>query len=175
LIFLCAGSKTIHDDATVQSALAAMGKATHFFGDIGNGTRAKLVVNSLMGSMMAAFSESLVLAQSVGLDGSKMLEVIGQGAIQSPMYALKGPKMLKGDHDPNFPLQHAHKDMKLAVDMAKATGVSYGVTEQAEKLFREVREDKELNVAEDDFSAVFEGIHKASSSEFSKKRKAGSD
>jgi len=173
LIFLCAGSKTIHDDATVQSALAAMGKATHFFGDIGNGTRAKLVVNSLMGSMMAAFSESLVLAQSVGLDGSKMLEVIGQGAIQSPMYALKGPKMLKGDHAPNFPLQHAHKDMKLAVDMAKSAGVAYEVTEKAEEVFREAREDKQLNVAEEDFSAVFEGIHKASTSEFSKKRKAG--
>lgn len=82
-----------------------MGKATHYFGEIGSGTRAKLVVNSLMGTMMAAFSESLVLAQSVGLDAQKMLEVIGQGAVQSPMYALKGPKMLKGDHSPNFPLQ----------------------------------------------------------------------
>lgn len=154
----------MHDNATVQSALAVMGKATHYFGDIGNGTRAKLVVNSLMGSMMAAFSESLALAQSVGLDGSKMLEVIGQGAIQSPMYALKGPKMLKGDHAPNFPLQHAHKDMKLAVDMAKNAGVSYDVTEQAEKVFRRAREDEDLNVAEEDFSAVFEGIRKASSS-----------
>eukprot|EP00956_Cyclotella_meneghiniana_P003163 scaffold3884_cov76-Cyclotella_meneghiniana.AAC.3 len=172
LIFLTAGSQTVHDDPTVQSALTAMGKATHYLGDIGNGTRAKLVVNSLMGTMMAAFSESLVLTQSMGLDGSKMLEIIGQGAIQSPMYALKGPKMLKGDHAPNFPLMHAHKDMKLAVDMAKGAGVSYSVTEKAEEIFREVREDTELNVKEEDFSAVFEGLHKASTSEFSKKRKA---
>ena len=89
------------------------------------------------------------------------------------MYALKGPKMLKKDHAPNFPLQHAHKDMKLAVDMAKQAGVEFSVTEVAEQLFRKVREDKELNVAEDDFSAVFEGIHKESTSNFSIKRMSG--
>eukprot|EP00804_Cyclotella_cryptica_P024653 CCRYP_001643-RA/>CCRYP_001643-RA protein AED:0.32 eAED:0.32 QI:125/1/1/1/0.33/0.3/10/2628/309 len=160
LIFLCAGSKSVCDDPTVQASLKAMGKATHFFGEIGRGTRAKLVVNSLMGTMMAAFGESLALAESVGLDGGKMLEVIGQGAIQSPMYALKGPKMLRKDHSPNFPLQHAHKDMKLAVDMAKEAGVEYSVTEGAEKLFSQAREDEKL--AEEDFSAVFEIIHKAS-------------
>mmetsp|Transcript_14428 Transcript_14428/g.21821 ORF Transcript_14428/g.21821 Transcript_14428/m.21821 type:complete len:306 (-) Transcript_14428:282-1199(-) len=163
LIFLCAGSESIYKDTVVQSSLDAMGKATHFFGkEVGHGTRAKLVVNSLMGTMMAAFGESLSLAQSVGLDGSKMLEVIGQGAVQSPMYALKGPKMLKGDHSPNFPLQHAHKDMKLAVDMAKEAGVEYAVTEGAEELFREAREDADLKVAEEDFSAVFKSICKKS-------------
>ncbi len=83
LIFLCAGSKSLFDEESVQSAFKAMGKATHFFGEeVGYGTRAKLVVNSLMGTMMVAFGESLALAESVGLDGEKMLEVIGQGAIQ---------------------------------------------------------------------------------------------
>ena len=76
LIFLCAGSKEIFDNETVKASLKAMGKATHFFGkDVGGGTRAKLVVNSLMGTMMVAFSESLALAESVGLDGNKVLEV----------------------------------------------------------------------------------------------------
>jgi len=43
--------------------------------------------------------------------------------------------------------------------------------EQAEKVFRAAREDGELNVADEDFSAVFEKIHKESTSEFSKKRR----
>jgi 3-hydroxyisobutyrate dehydrogenase/glyoxylate/succinic semialdehyde reductase len=62
--------------------------------------------------------------------------------------------------------------MKLAVDMAKEAGVAYQVTEHAEMVFRQVREDAELNVAEEDFSAVFQGIHKASKSEFSNERRA---
>mmetsp|Transcript_39210 Transcript_39210/g.57662 ORF Transcript_39210/g.57662 Transcript_39210/m.57662 type:complete len:316 (-) Transcript_39210:61-1008(-) len=170
LIFLCAGSKDLFDEI-VDNGLSAMGKASHFFNtDVGYGTRAKLVVNSLMGTMVAAYGEGLALAETVGLDASKMIEVIGQGAIQSPVYALKGPKMLVKDHAPNFPLKHAHKDMKLASDMAKNAGVEFSVNDQAELIFRKAREDKELNLADEDFSAVFEEIHKESTSEYSKKR-----
>jgi 3-hydroxyisobutyrate dehydrogenase-like beta-hydroxyacid dehydrogenase len=99
-----------------------------------------------------------------------MIEVIGQGAITAPVYSLKGPKMIAKDHAPNFPLKYAHKDMKLASDMAKAAGVEYSVSDQAEELFRAARADEELNVADQDFSAVFERIHKESTSDFSKKR-----
>ena len=148
-----------------------MGKASHYFGsDVGRGTRAKLVVNSLMGTMLAAFGEALALSESVGLDPNKMIEIIGQGAIQSPVYALKGPKMVVKDHAPNFPLKHAHKDMALASEMAAQAKVEYSVMNQAEALFRAAREDSELNVADEDFSAIFEKIHKESASEFSKQR-----
>lgn len=171
LIFLCAGSEDLFNEIK-DSGLAAMGKASHFFQtQVGYGTRAKLVVNSLMGTMLAAFGEGLALSETVGLDPSKMIEVIGQGAVASPMFSLKGPKMIVKDHGPNFPLKHAHKDMALACEMAKAAGVEYSVMDQAEKIFRAAREDEELNVADEDFSAVFEKIHKESTSEFSKKRR----
>mmetsp|Transcript_17466 Transcript_17466/g.28252 ORF Transcript_17466/g.28252 Transcript_17466/m.28252 type:complete len:317 (-) Transcript_17466:122-1072(-) len=173
LIFLCAGSEDLFNDIK-DSGLKAMGKASHFFkSKVGYGTRAKLVVNSLMGTMLAAFGEGLALSESMGLDPNTMIEVIGQGAIQAPMFNLKGPKMIVKDHAPNFPLKHAHKDMALACDMAKETGVEYSVMESAEKLFRGARDDAELKVADEDFSAVFEKIHKESTSEYSKKRKLG--
>jgi 3-hydroxyisobutyrate dehydrogenase-like beta-hydroxyacid dehydrogenase len=171
LIFLCAGSEDLFD-AVKDSGLAAMGKASHFFGaEVGAGTRAKLIVNSLMGTMLAAFGEGLALAESVGLDPNKMIEIIGQGAIQSPVFNLKGPKMVIKDYDPNFPLKHAHKDMVLASEMAQRAGVEYSVMDTAERLYRAARDDNDLNVAEEDFSAVFERIHKDSTSDFSRKRK----
>mmetsp|Transcript_2067 Transcript_2067/g.4341 ORF Transcript_2067/g.4341 Transcript_2067/m.4341 type:complete len:316 (-) Transcript_2067:158-1105(-) len=170
LIFLCAGSDDLFNEIK-DNGLKVMGKASHFFGtEVGAGTRAKLVVNSLMGTMLAAFGEGLALSESVGLDPNKMIEVIGQGAIQSPMFNLKGPKMVVKDHSPNFPLKHAHKDMKLASDMAKAAGVEYSVMDSAEVLYRNARDDADLNVADEDFSAVFEQVHKESTSDFSKKR-----
>lgn len=172
LIFLCAGSSDLFNEIK-DTGLKSMGKASHFFGEtVGFGTRAKLVVNSLMGTMVAAFGEALALSESVGLDATTMIEIIGQGAIMSPVYALKGPKMIVGDHSPNFPLKHAHKDMALASSMAKEAGVEYSVMDQAETLFRAARSDEELKLADQDFSAVFEKIHEKSSSEFSKKRKA---
>lgn len=171
LIFLCAGSKSLFD-SIVDHGLNVMGKASHFFSEqVGYGTRAKLVVNSLMGTMVAAFSEGLALAQNVGLDASQMIQVISQGAIASPVYALKGPKMLVHDHAPNFPLKHAHKDMKLASDMAKNAGVEYTVMDSAEALFAKAKEDVDLHLADLDFSAVFECVHQSSSGEFSQKRR----
>jgi 3-hydroxyisobutyrate dehydrogenase-like beta-hydroxyacid dehydrogenase len=138
-----------------------MGKASHFFStEVGAGTRAKLVVNSLMGTMMAAYSEALVLSEAVGLDSSTMIEVIGQGAIQCPMFALKGPKMTSNEHAPNFPLKHATKDMTLAANLAENTGVEYSVMNKAESLFREARDDNELDAADLDFSAIYELIKK---------------
>ena len=172
LIFLCAGDQALFDEIK-DNGLKAMGKASHFLGtDVGAGTRAKLVVNSLMGTMLAAYSEGLALSESVGLNPTTMVEIIGQGAIASPMYALKGPKMIQQDHAPNFPLKHAHKDMQLASAMAQAAGVEYSVMDTAEALFRKARASNDGALADLDFSAVFEQVHADSKSEFSKKRKA---
>jgi 3-hydroxyisobutyrate dehydrogenase-like beta-hydroxyacid dehydrogenase len=88
------------------------------------------------------------------------------------VFALKGPKMIQGDHAPNFPLKHAHKDMALAGTMAKEAGVEFSVMNEAEHLFRLANDDDDLNIADKDFSAIYEKIHKESSSEFSKKRGA---
>jgi 3-hydroxyisobutyrate dehydrogenase-like beta-hydroxyacid dehydrogenase len=175
LIFLCAGPEDLFTQVK-EPALAAMGKASHYFGtDVGAGTRAKLVVNSLMGTMLAAFGEGIALAESVGLNPTTVMEVIGQGAIQSPVYNLKGPKMIVKNHAPNFPLKHAHKDMKLACDMATAAGSEYSVMQSAEALFAKARESNDGALADLDFSAVFEQIHEDSSTEFSKKRRRESN
>ena len=89
LIFLCGGPKSLFDDVE-NDGLNAMGKASHFLGSsVGVGTQAKLVVNSVMGTMLAAFSEGIALSQAMGLDGKTMVEVFGQGACAAPMYKLK--------------------------------------------------------------------------------------
>jgi 3-hydroxyisobutyrate dehydrogenase-like beta-hydroxyacid dehydrogenase len=137
---------------------------------VGAGTRAKVVFNSPMGTMVAAYGEGLALAESVGLDANKMIEVIGQSAIQPPVFALKGPKMLVKDRAPNFPLKHAYKDMKLASDLAKAAKVEFSVMDAAENLFLQARDNPEINLADMDFSAIFEKVHRKSDSEYSRKR-----
>jgi 3-hydroxyisobutyrate dehydrogenase-like beta-hydroxyacid dehydrogenase len=161
LVFLCAGAQEIFDDSEAQRGLTAMGKASHFLSPaVGFGTRAKLVVNSLMATMMATFGESLTLAESVGLDASKMIDIVGQSAVNCPMFALKGPKMLEHDHSTNFPLKHAYKDIKLAVDMARENGAEFCINEKASELFNQANGDAML--ADADFSAVFEVINSKS-------------
>ncbi|GMH48307.1 hypothetical protein TrLO_g4511 [Triparma laevis f. longispina] len=173
LIFLCGGSKSLFDSIE-NDGLNVMGKASHYLGSsVGVGTQAKLVVNSVMGTMLSAFSEGLALSQSLGLDGEKMVEVFMQGACAAPMFKLKGNKIVKevADHGTNFPLKHAHKDMLLAKELAAKTGVEYKTNNMAESIFKRARES-DLQLADLDFSAVFEQIHEDSkgSNDYSAKR-----
>lgn len=64
LVFLCGGDEKLFEEAAPE--LKAMGKASHFLGEVGMGTRAKLVVNSVMGTMLATFSEGLQLTKGEG-------------------------------------------------------------------------------------------------------------
>ena len=119
----------------------------------------KLVVNMLMGSMMCAFGEGLALCEASGLDRAQLLQVLELGAVATPMaYKLKGPKMIAGDHAPNFPLQHAHKGPRLAVELGTAVGVGLPVSATAEAAMKRARDDDGLG--ESDFSAVDEAQKK---------------
>merc|ERR1719201_2459068 len=69
---------------------------------------------------MVALSEGLSLCGAAGLpcdDASGLLKVLDLGIMSNGMFRLKGPKMLKGDHAPNFPLKHAQKDMRFALGL----------------------------------------------------------
>jgi 3-hydroxyisobutyrate dehydrogenase-like beta-hydroxyacid dehydrogenase len=115
LVFLCAGDKSLYDEA--RPALEVMGKRSFYFGEVGRGAQAKLLNNMIMGVMMTALAEGLALAAEVGLDPARLLEVLAEGAVANPMFALKGPLMSAGSFSPAFPLKHMHKDMRLALEM----------------------------------------------------------
>lgn len=52
-------------------------------------------------------------------------QILGQGAMASPMIALKGPLMDKKDYSPNFPLKHAQKDMRFALGLGDKVILTY--------------------------------------------------
>jgi 3-hydroxyisobutyrate dehydrogenase-like beta-hydroxyacid dehydrogenase len=55
----------------------------------GQGARMKLVVNMIMGSMMASLAEGFSLAERSGLAKQDLLDVVALGAIANPMFSLK--------------------------------------------------------------------------------------
>lgn len=68
-----------------------------------------MVTIFLTRSMMASFSEGILLSEKVGLDPNVLVEVVSQGAISAPMYSLKGPSMTKSLYPTAFPLKHQQK------------------------------------------------------------------
>lgn len=49
----------------------------------------KLVVNMMMGTMMTTLAEGLTLAQKADLDQKQLVEVLGLGVMNCPLYAMK--------------------------------------------------------------------------------------
>merc|ERR1711920_502072 len=106
--------------------------------------------------MGMGLSEGLAMGTKAGLHGSDIMDVITEGAIASPMYGLKGPKMLAGDYAPNFPLKHQQKDVRLAIALGEQVGQAMPVAVAANETFKRAKCDK----SEEDFCAVFEAVKK---------------
>ncbi|GLT94282.1 hypothetical protein SLE2022_120310 [Rubroshorea leprosula] len=153
LVILAAGEKALYDEAI--PAFNVLGKKSFFLGQVGNGAKMKLVVNMIMGSMMNAFSEGLVLAEKCGLDPHSLLDVLDLGGMANPMFRGKGPTMLKTDYSPAFPLKHQQKDMRLALSLGDENAVSMPVAAAANEAFKKARS---MGLGDLDFSAVYETV-----------------
>ncbi|KAI3932853.1 hypothetical protein MKX01_031835 [Papaver californicum] len=153
LVILAAGEKALYEEAI--PAFDVMGKKSFFLGQVGNGAKMKLVVNMIMGSMMNAFSEGLVLADRSGLSQQILLDVLDLGAIANPMFKMKGPAMIQNNYSPAFPLKHQQKDMRLALALGDENAVSMPVAAAANEAFKTARS---LELGDFDFSAVLEAV-----------------
>ena len=155
LIFMCAGDETVFKAA--EAELGAMGKASVFCGEeVGKATEMKLVVNLIMGAQLAALAEGLVLADKLGLSTEDVQTVLDNGAMASPMVALKGPLMAEQKYPTAFPLKYALKDMKFALDLEAAPELP--VSTVATGLYAAA---DAASLGEDDFCAVMEAARGA--------------
>lgn len=91
-------------------------------GKIGDGGRAKLAVNLILGLNRMALAEGLVFAERLGLDPAAFLEVAKGSASYSQVMETKGPKMVRGDFTPEGRVKQALKDTHLMLDQASALG-----------------------------------------------------
>ena len=77
--------------------------------------------------------------------------MLAAGALANPMFAGKGPLMAAGRDDPAFPLKHAQKDLRLALQLGRELGQPLATAEAANELFLQARQ---AGLADRDFSAV---------------------
>jgi len=140
----------------VEPLLLAMGSRVIHMGDTGMAAHMKLIINQIMGTILCVFAEGALAGMEAGLSAEKILAVLQNSVVSCPAIVLKGPDML-GERvfTPNFPLKHAHKDMRLAVETGKAMGVPTPVTKAACDLFGAAR-DK--GFGDRDISAVLRAL-----------------
>ena len=93
-----------------------------YMGAAGNGGRAKLAINHLLGLNRLVLAEGLVFAQALGLDPKSFLDVARQSAAYSQVMDIKGPKMVSGDYTPQGFVHQSLKDFRLMLDQAVKRG-----------------------------------------------------
>lgn len=153
LVILAAGDRSLYEEAL--PGFNRMGKKVLFLGETGNGATMKLVVNMVMGGMMAAFCEGLALGGKSGLAQADILEVLDAGALANPMFKLKGELIAKGEFPVAFPLKHMQKDMRLAVSLGDRVGQPLFTAAAANESFKKART---MGYGEEDFSALYKAV-----------------
>ena len=129
------------DVAAVRPILETMGDTIIHCGPAGSGSRMKIVNNFMSITLNATTTEALMLATSSGLDAELAREVmLGTVAGQGHMGTTYPAKVLKGDLEPGFAIDLAHKDLLLALELARAVGVDLATGRAALNRYDQARD-----------------------------------
>ncbi len=99
----------------VRPVFAAMGKTVIHLGPTGSGALLKLINNFVCGVQVASLAEALVMIERGGLERSRALEVLANGAPGSPLFKAVSTRMTTPDFTPNFLLRLMAKDLGYAI------------------------------------------------------------
>ena len=114
---LIGGERAAADGA--RDVLDAICPRRHHVGAAGNGARAKLAINLILGINRAGLAEGLVFAERMGLDPAAFLAVARESAAYSQVMDIKGDKMVRGDFAPHGRVTQSLKDVSLMLEQAR--------------------------------------------------------
>jgi 3-hydroxyisobutyrate dehydrogenase-like beta-hydroxyacid dehydrogenase len=164
LSFMVGGDPAVLDRA--RPFLLAIGPTITHVGPAGLAKSMKIAVNQGLAVQMLAFSEAVLLAEKAGIDRERAVEVLLKSVVASPMVKYRGPFVLGMPAEAWFDVDMIQKDLRLALDMAHASGVTLPTVSLTHELLTAARS---LGLAKYDFAVVFDVIARMSGLPPSKK------
>ena len=122
LAIMVGGKKDIYE--TVLPLFEIMGKNISYMGDAGSGQHTKMANQILVAGTMIGVCEALLYAHRQGLDMQQVIDIVETGAAGSWSISNLGPRIVKGNFDPGFFVEHFIKDMGIALKEAEEIGLS---------------------------------------------------
>ncbi len=136
--------------------LSALGPAPLHVGELGKASAVKLAMNQLIASLTTAFALSLGLVQREGVEPDVFMQVVRNSALYAPTFDKKLGRMLERDfNNPNFPVEHLLKDVRLAHGNAAEAGLDTRFLTALEGVLQSAA-DRGLSRL--DYSALYEVI-----------------
>lgn len=122
--------------AAARPALDAMAETVYRLGDtVGIGSSFKIVNQLLAGVHIAAACEAITFAKSLGLDISRVFDVITKSAGNSWMFENRVPHVLSGDYTPMSAVSIFTKDLGIVSDLGRKQVFPLPMTSAALQLF----------------------------------------
>ncbi|MDE3105807.1 MAG: NAD(P)-dependent oxidoreductase [Acidobacteriota bacterium] len=134
LTFMVGGDQAVFEQ--LRPCFQAMGKQLYYCGAHGMGLQAKLSQNLILGNLLQAFNESLVLSTKAGVPPELMLEILENSAAKSGLVSLKAPLVLARDFDTRFSIKWLEKDMALMLESAAEQNVPVPLTSLSRQMYR---------------------------------------
>ena len=150
-------------DAQIERArevLMLMGNELVVAGGPGMGIRVKMVNNYMSIALNALSAEAATLCEALGLDFDVALTVMkGTPANKGHFTTTWANKVLKGDLSPAFMVDHAHKDIGLALDVANFLHATLPMGAAARETYNQMRAKGR---GKQDWTAVLEHMREMS-------------
>jgi 3-hydroxyisobutyrate dehydrogenase-like beta-hydroxyacid dehydrogenase len=149
LVFMIGGKAEVLE--RVKPVLEVLGKKFFLLGPNGAGQTVKLAMNLILALEVEALAEALALVTSASVEGEKLIEVLQSSMARAGVLDVKAPNMLKNQYPPSFPLRLMHKDMRLALELARQKGVELPAVAASYATYSAV---KDASKDDADYSAV---------------------
>jgi 3-hydroxyisobutyrate dehydrogenase-like beta-hydroxyacid dehydrogenase len=117
----------------------------------GSAAALKLSMNLMIADIYQSLAEGFHLASSHGIAPELFFTALSLNVAQSGVAQLKRDKMVSGDYSPHFSVKHMHKDLRLALDLAKEHHLNLATTQTVEKAYTSAEEQGWRDL---DFSAL---------------------
>lgn len=136
--------------------LAAFGPSPLHIGPVGQAAALKLAMNQLIAGLTTSFALSLGLVEAEGVDVDPFMAVLRDSALYAPTFDKKLDRMREGHYaDPNFPLEHLLKDVRLTAETAERDGLDIGLMAAVGSILERAAEQ---GLAQGDYSALFQAM-----------------
>jgi 2-hydroxy-3-oxopropionate reductase len=119
----------------VKPLFELMGKNITLVGGNGDGQTTKVANQIIVALNIEAVAEALVFAAKAGADPAKVRQALMGGFASSRILEVHGERMIKRTFNPGFRIELHQKDLSLALQGARALGVSLPNTATAAELF----------------------------------------
>ena len=132
LTIMVGGPQAVFDK--VKPLFELMGKNITLVGGNGDGQTTKVANQIIVALNIQAVSEALLFASKAGADPAKVRQALMGGFAASRILEVHGERMIKRTFDPGFRIELHQKDLNLALQGARALGVSLPHTASAQEL-----------------------------------------